>query len=263
MIVLGAIVPHSPLLISSIGKEHRDKLADTLKAYAELEQALYLARPDTIVMISPHAQMYPDAFSGNVSQKYIGVLKEFGDHGTTIEAKVDFLLLDHIHRTMRTENIPFTLTSEEELDYGFTIPLLLLTSHLQNWKLVPLASSLLDARAHYEFGRQMKRVIHAESTRVAIIASADLSHHTNALSPQGATPEGAAFNATMREKITSMDAAGLLAMDPQFVEKAGQCGYKPILTLLGSLEGINGKVKELCYEAPFGVGYLTAKFDIA
>lgn len=262
MIVFAATVPHSPLLIPAIGKEHREKLADTLKAYAEVEEALYLAKPETLVIISPHAQMYPDAFSGNVSDKFVGQLKEFGDHGTTVDARVDFLLLDHIHRSMRDEKVSFTLTSQEELDYGFTIPLLLLTSHLKNWKLVPLATSLLDARMHYEFGRQLKRVLHAEQRRVAVIASADLSHHTNANAPEGATPEGQQFDTLVREKLKQLDAPGLLALDQTMVEKAGQCGYKPILSLLGSLEHINCTAKELCYEAPFGVGYLTERFDI-
>lgn len=263
MIVFAAIVPHSPLLIPTIGKEHREKLALTVQAYAELEQSLYLSKPDALVIISPHAQMYPDAFSGNISDTYTGVLKEFGDHGTTVTAKVDFKLLDHIHRAMRKENIPFTLSNAPELDYSFTIPLLFLTAHLPNMHIVPLATSLLDAHSHYEFGRQLKQVLHAEDARIAVIASADLSHHANAMSSQGATPEGQAFDAAIRESVRAMNAPALLAMDANVVEHAGQCGYRPIVTLLGALENINGAMKELCYEAPFGVGYLTARFDIA
>ncbi|MFA6429009.1 MAG: AmmeMemoRadiSam system protein B [Patescibacteria group bacterium] len=263
MIVFAAIAPHSPLLIPSVGKDAREKLAKTLQAYTELEQALYLAKPDTLLIISPHAQMYPDAFSGNVSDKFTGVLKEFGDHGTTVEAKVDFLLLDHIHRLMREEKVPFTLSSQQELDYGFTVPLLLLTTHLPKWKLVPLANSLLDGKAHYEFGRQMKRVIHAEDRRVAIIASADLSHHSNEQSPQGMRPEGKLFDDTVRQKVLAMDAPGLLALDANTLEKAGQCGYKPIAMLLGALEGMNVTPKELSYEAPFGVSYWTVNFVMA
>lgn len=263
MIVFAAIVPHSPLLIPTIGKEHREKLALTLKAYAELEQSLYLAKPDAIVIISPHAQMYPDAFSGNISDAYVGSLKEFGDHGTTVSAKVDFKLLDHIHRAMRKENIAFTLSNSPDLDYSFAIPLLLLTPHLTDAHIVPLATSLLDAQRHYEFGRQLKQVLHAEDERIAVIASADLSHHANAMSPQGATPEGQAFDAAIREHVHAMNAPGLLALDPNIIEKAGQCGYRPIITLMGALEHMNGAMKELCYEAPFGVGYMTARFDIA
>lgn len=263
MIVSAAIVPHSPLLVPSVGKEHREKLALTIQAYEALEQSIYLTKPDTFVIISPHAHMYPDAFSGNMANAFKGVLKEFGDHGTSVDAKVDFLMLDHIHRHMREEKIPFTLTSQEEIDYGYTVPLLFLTPHLKTWKLVPLAPSLLDAKHHEDYGKELMRVIHAETSRVAIIASADLSHHANQFSPHGVTPEGEQFNTLVRDYANKRDVANLLAMDPALVEKADQCGYRPILMLLGALEEINCKATELAYEAPFGVGYLTMKYEMA
>ncbi len=263
MIVLAAIVPHSPLLAPTIGKEHREKLADTLKAYDELAQSLYLAKPDTIVMLSPHAPMYPDSFSGNIAPKFKGTLKEFGDHGTEIPVKADFLLLDRIHRYMRDHNVPFTMTSSEDLDYGTTIPLMFLGKNLPNIKLVPIGMSGLDAQAHYEFGEQLKNVIHAESGRVVIIASTDLSHTSNSNSPEGVTPEGEAFDKIVREKVLTLDAAGLLAIDANTLEKAKQSAHKPIVTLMGCLKDMNVQTKELCYEAPFGVGMTTIRFDLA
>ncbi|HVM90978.1 MAG TPA: AmmeMemoRadiSam system protein B [Verrucomicrobiae bacterium] len=263
MIVSAAIVPHSPLLAPSIGKEHREKLAATLQAFAEIEQALYLAKPDTIVMISPHAPMYPDAFCGNVAPTCKAVLKEFGDHGTEVACKANFLMLDHIHRGMRNAGIPFTLTSTEELDYGFTVPLMHLTKNLQNWKLVPLSVSMLDAKQHYAFGQELKNIIHAENARVAVIASADLSHHSNQNSPEGYRPEGEAFDKFMRQHALDLDGPSLLAASPDMLDKAGQSGYKPVVILAGCLEGMNVKAKELAYEAPFGVGLMTVRYDLA
>lgn len=263
MIVFAGIVPHSPILIPSIGKDHQTRYARTLEAYAKIEQALYAARPDTIAIISPHAHMYPDAFSANASPTCTGVLKEFGDHGTTVTAKGDFLMLDHLHRWMRKQDVPFTLTSEEELDYGYTVPLLFLTAHLERWKLLPLASSLLDARMHYEFGRQLNHVLHGEQTRVAILASADLSHHANALSPSGETVEGKSFDAAIRTHALKQDINALLSMPEDLLKKADQCGHKPIVTLLGCLEDLHVKPTELCYEAPIGVGALTMQFHLS
>ncbi len=261
MIIFGAIAPHSPLLVPTIGKEHRELLELTLKAYHELEHSLYLAKPDTLVILSPHAPMYADAFSGNIHDTFRGVLKEFGDHGTTVQAKADFLVLDHLHRALRDEGIPFTLTSQEELDYGFTIPLLFLTPHLPQLKVIPLATSLLGAQAHEEFGRQIHRVFQRENKRIAILASADLSHHANHQAAGGTLPEGQKFDTLVRQAVTQFRPMDLLQADIQMIEKADQCGYKPILTLLGALEGLNGSFRELCYEAPFGVGYFTARFE--
>lgn len=262
MIVFAAIVPHSPLLLPSIGKEHRDALRATLAAYQEIEQALYVAKPDTLCVIAPHGVRYPDAFSVNLASKYTGNLKAFGDFATTIEAKSDYLLIDRLQRKLRGEDVPFTLASSEDLDYGFAVPLILLTPHLPNWKLVPVSPSMLSGKDHYEFGRQLKRILHAESERVAVIASADLSHKLGPESPAGASAEGPAFDQAVRDSVSSNNPTALLSLDPAVAEGAAQCAYRPVTTLLGCLENMNVTSKIVSYEAPFGVGYLTARFDI-
>jgi aromatic ring-opening dioxygenase LigB subunit len=262
MIVFAAIVPHSPLLMPTIGKEHRQKLSATLAALAEIEQALYLTKPDTICVIAPHGSRYPDAFSINLAQKYTGNFKAFGDFSTTISAKGDFLMIDHLQRKLRDENVPFTLTSNEELDYSFSVPIQLLTSHLTNWKLIAVSPSMHDGKAHYEFGAQLKRILHSEERRVAILASADLSHKLTADSPGGASEEGPKFDAAIVEHAAANNPAPLMELSPDIVENSSQCGYRPIMTLLGTLTEINVTPKKLCYEAPFGVGYLTVRYDI-
>jgi aromatic ring-opening dioxygenase LigB subunit len=263
MIVFAAIVPHSPLLLPTIGKEHQPQLAKTLAAFQELEQALYLSKAETLCIIAPHGPRYPDSFSANMAGSYTGTLKSFGDFSTTVQAKSDFMLIDHTHRKMREEGIPFTLTSSEELDYGFSIPIILLTPHLSNWKLFPISPSMMDGKAHFEFGRNLKRIIHAESRRVAVIASADLSHKLSGDSPGGATTEGPKFDEAVKSVVTTLDPTPLLTLPAETIESSGQCGYRPIATLLGTLENMNVKSHLLSYEAPFGVGYLVAKYDIA
>jgi aromatic ring-opening dioxygenase LigB subunit len=263
MIVFAAIVPHSPLLLPSIGKEQTEKFSLTLKAMQVLEQDLYAAKPDTIVLMSPHGPMYPDAFSAHAAPSYRGTLKEFGDHATMIERKGDALILDRVHRHMREADIPFTLTSQQELDYGHTIPLTLLTPHLPSIRLLPLSLSHLDGRAHFTFGNELKSVLHNETRRIALIASADLSHHVNPASVHGETAEGKKFDRAMREAVADRHIPDVLALEPSLLEKAGQCGYLPIVTLLGALEHMNCQPEELCYEAPFGVGHMVVRFLFA
>ena len=101
-----------------------------------------------------------------------------------------------------------------------------------------------------------------EENRIAIIASADLSHKLSKDSPSGFDPEGPKFDQTIQDAIVSRDMTKLLSIDQTQLEKSAQCGYRPIVTLLGALDGMNVNVKVLAYEAPFGVGYLTVRFDI-
>ena len=50
--------------------------------------------------------------------------------------------------------------------------------------------------------------------------------------------------------------------DEDFVDDAGECGYRSILILMGILDGLNIKPRILSYEGPFGVGYLVADYKL-
>lgn len=264
MLVAGAIVPHSPLLIPRIGKEKRDTLSATIHAYADLEERLYALGVETLVIISPHATAYGDAFSANIAESYVGTMKSFGDHETSVRIRGDLLVLDRLQSALRTKtNIPFTLTTSEDLDYGFTVPLFLFPELQKRIRLIPISPSLLGAQAHADFGRALKDVLHENRKRIAVIASADLSHKLTETSPGGFSVEGPAFDSTIRGKIHTMDVNGLLSMDQEAVDAAGQCGYRPILITTALFEHMNVSVRELSYEAPFGVGYLTALIEPA
>jgi aromatic ring-opening dioxygenase LigB subunit len=262
MLVFSAIAPHSPLLIPSIGKEHRESLNATLDAYRLLEEHLYATKPDTLVLISSHAAYYPDGFSCNISPAYTGNLKEFGDHGTTVTTKGDSLFIDRLHRHLRQTEIPFSLMSEETLDYGMTIALTLLLPHLPNVKIVPLSISGLSNEEHAKFSQEVMQVIHEDTRRIAFIATADLSHHANAQSTQGVNEAGPAFEQAVKKAIEQVDPSPLVALSPEILKDAAQCGAQPIVTLLGAIQKLHMKPTILCYEAPFGVGQLTAEFEL-
>ncbi len=262
MLVFSALAPHSPLLMATIGKEHRDALNHTLDAYRVLEEHLYASKPDTLVLISSHAAYYPDAFSCNLAPSYTGNLKEFGDHSTSITAKGDSLLIDHLHRHLRETDIPFSLMSEEKLDYGMTISLAFLLGHLPNTKIVPLTISGLPNDQHARFGQEVMQVIQDDTRRIAFFAAADLSHHANEKSQHGVNEAGPIFEQAAKSAVEQVNPAPLLALSPETLKDAKQCGAQPIVTLLGALQDLHVKPHTLCYEAPFGVGMLSAEFEL-
>ena len=49
-------------------------------------------------------------------------------------------------------------------------------------------------------------------------------------------------------------------MKKDFVADAAECGFRSFLILMGILQGVQTTYKSYAYEAPFGVGYLTANF---
>jgi AmmeMemoRadiSam system protein B len=262
MINFSAIVPHPPMLIPTIGKENAKRAEATGKAIASLSEALYVSRPETVVIISPHGQTMTDAFSINLASNYKVSFKDFGDYQTTKEFPSDFMLIDKIQRSARKET-PLVLGSQEELDYGAGVPLTLLGEHLSKVSLVPVLTSGLDLKAHYDFGRLLKEEITSSNKRVALIASADLSHTLSQEAPAGFAKEGQELDKAVQELIANKNAAGLIGLDAGLREKAHECGIRAILILLGMLDGVQYEPKVLSYEYPFGVGYLVANLVLS
>ena len=259
MLVFAAFTPHTPLLLPAIGKEHEKELGKTREALTHLGEELYASHPDTIVVLSGHGAHRKDSFSINLHDHYRADLSEFGDLTTTAEFFPDLGLMDTIQRRLRREEIPFTLFSDPVLDYGTAVPLLALHAPAHT-AIVPVCYSGLDAKTHFEFGRALKDILLHTNKRVAVIGSGDLSHSLRTDSPAGMHAEGVLFDETVREAVRSATPSHLLRFPPAKLKRAAECGYRPLLILMGLLEGINVLPEELVYEAPFGVGYLVAHF---
>lgn len=259
MLVFAAITPHPPILLPAIGKENLNLIERTIKAMEKLEQELYAAKPDVIIIISPHCPILADSFSILQAKKYHSTLEQFGDLSAKLEFKADLELIHKIKECFETK-IPLTLISQEELDHGISVPLFYLTRHLKDVVIVPIGLSLLNFQRHFEFGQVLKEEISKTNKRVAVIASGDLSHRLTPDAPASFSPQGKIFDQTLIDLIKKKNAQGILNLDPNFVEEAGECGLRSIIILLGLLQKIDYQPEILSYEGPFGVGYLVTQF---
>jgi len=261
-IIFGAICPHPPLLLPTIGKEQTEKLQQTKQAFKKLEEELYLSKPDTILIISPHGLISPGIFHLNLAEKFYSNLGEFGDFKTKLEKNGDIALASTIKQAAEVEDVPVSTISNQELDYGSVIPLYFLTKHLENIKILPLSYSLLSLEEHYNFGKFLYRELIKNHKRIAIIASGDLSHRLAENSPAGFSPLGEKFDHTLQNLLKEKDATGILNMNQEMITESGECGLRSILILLGIFNELNYNSQILSYEAPFGIGYLVANLSL-
>lgn len=260
-IVFSAIVPHSPLFIPTIGKENLNQLAASVKAYKELEDNLYAANPESIIIISPHGLIQSDAFTMNLSPKFTVDFEEFGEFATKMEFEGDIGLAYKIRERMETR-ASLQLVTEERLDHGCGVPLYMIASNLRKIKLIPLYYSDLNLKTHYEFGQLIKRELVYNKDRVAIIASGDLSHTLTKNAPAGYSSKAAKFDQKIIECVKNKKNQDILRLDAKLIDEVKECGLKSISILLGMLDGLEYEPKILSYEYPFGVGYLVAGFKL-
>ncbi len=261
MIVFSCFVPHSPLLIPEVGQDKLTDLEQTSKAYQALEDDLYTAKPDVIVVISPHANGHEDAFVINQQPNFSADFKDFGDLVTKLDFSNDTALGYKIKEAAET-SLPIFLTASDKLDYGVGVPLYFLTQHLQNIKIVQISYDGMKTEDYIKFGELLKEEIHKYDKRVAIVASGDLSHRLSQDSPAGFSPQGQDFDDQIKKYLDKKEINKIIDLKPEFVEAAGECGYRSLLILLGAIKNINFEPQQLSYESPFGIGYLVENFDL-
>ncbi len=253
-LVFAGITPHPPLLIPNIGKEKTDLVKETRQALDTLEQKLYTSRPDIIMIISPHTGLFENAFSVNAHNQFTSDFGEFGDLVTKKTWIGSPGLAAKIAHAGNTHGINIRLISDETIDHGAAVPLYFLTDHLEEVKILPLGYSGFNRETHINYGVLLKELIMKSEKRIAVIASGDLSHNSNKSSSE--------LDQTLIELFEKRELEEIMNLDQDLIEQANECGYRSILILLGIVKNMNFKFEKLCYQAPLGVGYLTANFDI-
>ncbi len=263
-LVGASLVPHTPLLLPTVGKEYQRQTRRTRQALQTVAQELYALKPDALLVIHSHGPAIEEAFLLNVSEKFTADLTEFGDMVTVGEWRGSPMLSHHLKEQAENRGFPLVLSHEPKISYDVSVPLLLIAEKLTTCAVTPLTTSSLDARTQVDFGRLLAEEFHARRQRIAVIVSAELSQHTTAGAPGGLRPEGPAFDRMVIKSLPKKGLAELLlGLDPVLTEQAEACGYRPLLVLAGLLARQNAHTKKLAYESPFGIGLLTAQFHIA
>ncbi len=278
MLCFAAITPHPPIIIPTIGRDNLETVKKTVRAMEKLSLKFSQAQPEVVIIISPHGEIFPKAFSLNLSQEYLGSFKNFGDLATRIKFKGDLELIYKIKERFETSSslprpaspspaggrqaglLPLTMITEPNLDHGTLVPLYYLIQKLKDFSIIPISYSLLDYQKHLGFGQILKEEIVLSNKKVAVIASGDLSHRLTKKAPGGYSPQGKTFDQELIKLIKSKKTDQILKLDQNLIDEAGECGLRSIIILLGILKDLNYQPEILSYEGPFGVGYLVANF---
>jgi len=282
MLKFAAICPHPPIIIPTIGQPPDLKqVSRTIKGMEKLAERFTKAEPETVIVISPHGPVDFNNFTISNSPTLAGHFYNFGDFRTEFVFKNDQNLIEKIKEEVEKVKIPLRIVRIKELDHGTLVPLYYLIKGHPNVKVVPLAFSYLDIETHFKFGQILAKAINATTKkrdranreselkekqekikRVGIVASGDLSHRLTPDAPAGFSSRGKEFDEKIVQFLREKNVKGILNMDKDLIDEAGECGYRSILILLGALDGIDWEPEMLSYEGPFGVGYLVANFKI-
>lgn len=263
-IIYSCLVPHPPIIVPDIGRGEENKISATSNSMEELVQLLARHRPDTVIVISPHGNYINDAMGILTAKSSDGNLSSWGVYGLNLHFENDLDLVELIRKECQQQEIPILSIGQTSynLDHGIMVPMYFLHRALKGVPLIPLTFSWLSLKTHFAFGKAINKASEQSNKRVAIIASGDLSHRLIPGAPAGYDSAGKVFDEKLAKSLSVMDAKGILNYDQSLIERAGECGLRSIVIMLGALDGLNVVPEILSYEGPFGVGYMVASFEV-
>ena len=259
-------VPHPPLIIPAIGAGREQEIAATVRAYQEAMRAAAELRPDTVVIISPHATAYDDFFHISPGEAAEGNFAAFGHPEITVGIEYDVEFVRALSAAAGERDVPAGTLGEKNaaLDHGTMIPLFFLSTYLGDapTKFVRIGVSGLPAHTHALLGQAIAAAAEQLGRRTVCIASGDLSHRLKEDGPYGIVSEGAEFDELCTAFMKTGDFLSLLQIPGSFAEAAGHCGLNGLWVLAGALDCAAVRSQLHSYEGPFGVGYAVTSFTV-
>lgn len=270
-IVFAGIAPHPPIIVDQVGGGKNREVEKTIAAMSMWAKKLKEARPDLLIIITPHGNLFKDAIAIHGNPILKGDFSNFGVRGTIYEFKNHEEIKKQIILKAKEKGYSMVEVNDssiyryglkKELDHGVLVPLHFLLKEGFNVPLVVLSMSLLENLELYKFGMLIEEVIANSQYNAALVASGDLSHRLTRTAPAGFDPAGKDFDMFIVEKAKSGQLIEVMDIDEELVERAGECGLRPIIMLAGALDKYKVASDIISYEGPYGVGYLVASFNL-
>jgi aromatic ring-opening dioxygenase LigB subunit len=260
-------------MVPEVGGAELSKVEITVRSMQAVRAKTAVLRPDTIVLLSPHAPMMTQKMGVSLASSYGGNLVRFGAPEVVIEADADEALARTLLERAVEGDAPVAATASPgdtvDLDHGSVVPLVYVLGDLEHaCRLVLLSFSLLDLQEHARFGAIVGEVLLDVPQRVLYVASSDLSHRLKPGAPVGFDPRGAEFDRQIASTFAAGDWRGMLSIDPDLADAAGECGYRSLAVLSGVVAAVQTSGARTSnhlysYEGPFGVGYLVGEVEIS
>jgi aromatic ring-opening dioxygenase LigB subunit len=269
-LVFAAIAPHGGLAIEeACSPDERQLAAATRAGMEELGGLFTAARPDAVVVATPHNVHIANAMGVVVASRVAGRLSgapEWVSLDVPSSSELSLLVLDSlIEAGVPAVGVSFgandLASAVAPMDWGVLIPLWFMGGrHDPPVPLVVVTPARdLPASAHIEAGAAIAAAARTFGKRVAFIASADHGHAHLEDGPYGYHANAAKYDALVCRLVRTGKLEQLSEIPPEMVEQAKADSWWQMLMLSGATPGWKGRL--ISYEAPTYFGMLTAAYE--
>lgn len=256
----GVMMCHAPIVIPEIGGDRAQDCLMSTKGMRKVAQHVVAEKPDEILVLSPHAPRSREGVCFYNDSEIRGTFAPFGFD----EVGVAFPQ-GGAGKVWAEYGCPEKLIPLKgyDLDHGALVPLFFLQE--AGWAgptSVIGISGDPQPQANKAMGLSLREFAAQSSGKVMVVASGDMSHRLQPAAPAGFHPEAYKFDEALVECIKSQNYRRIPRFDPALRELAAEDAVDTLSIALEALRYQTEGAEYISYEAPFGVGYMTAILNI-
>ena len=269
-IIAAYAVPHPPLIIPAVGRGQERGIQDTVDAFTRVAREIVALDPELLIVTSPHAPCFRDAFHVTTDARLYGDMSRFRAPFEQLFASCDVAFARGLVKRMQDAGV-LAVGSEayrDAMDHATYVALYFVR---EAWRaadrqgelpcpVVRIGLSGFSYETHRQAGRLIAGQVAESGKRAVFIGSGDLSHKLLPEGPYGFAPEGPVFDGQIGEIFASGDLERLFQFDPSFADAAAECGLRSFQMMAGAIDGLGFTSELLSLEGPYGVGYGVAAF---
>jgi aromatic ring-opening dioxygenase LigB subunit len=273
-LVYSCIAPHGGEIIPELAsKSMLRRFEQTRKSMLTLAHKISDARPDTIVVASPHNLRLLGKIAVVTSERSSGVLKGSSKKSISLRARCDKEFALKIVRESERQRVPVVganygtaegPASDMQMDWGTLVPLwFVLKRKKARSKIVIVAPSReIPLQANFRFGQILGKLMQREKRKkFAFIASADQAHAHSRSGPYGYSPAAAEYDKMVMEDIRQNRLKRIMHFEPKFVEAAKPDSLWQMTMLAGVTRVVPSRSTLLSYHVPTYYGMACAEFE--
>lgn len=253
--VCAVLMPHAPILVPEVGGERSGAAAASCRAMRAAANCLLSHRPETVMLISPHAPRQPHAFGVWADELLRGSFAEFGAPEAEVTLPLDGPFAHAIAAEMRARDLQTWFIRHHPMDHGALVPLWFLAEAGWSGPTVILGLTHPSDRGLIAVGQAIAAAARSLPRRLALVASGDLSHRLTANAPGGFHPQARQFDETFIRLVRTGDYRRIESLGWDEREVAAEDAVDSTLIAAAAVSWQATGHQVLNYEGPFGVGY--------
>ena len=269
------IAPHGSDVIPELAnKRTLRSFEETRKGMLNVAREVKRARPDTIIIASPHNLRVHQHIAIVTAENSSGTLRGWNapEKRASLKVKCNPSLAKELLAAGTRRRLPVVgvnygtfegSNSDMAMDWGTFVPLwfFMHENRIRPKVVIVTPSREIPLELNIAFGRTIADVIEKKRERIAFVASADQAHAHKKNGPYGFSKAAAAYDKFMVKAIETDDFDSIKELSPKFVEAAKPDSLWQMAMLAGVAERIPLVPRLYSYQVPTYFGMICAGFQ--